>query len=98
MKPLSLELIEDEEVLEFIKKCTDKEYEHHRPTASQLLNSEFLTDLESKKNSLPIKVKIPPRKNSDSPKAAEERVFEPPRKLASTEMDEENPKELMKGK
>jgi hypothetical protein len=54
IRPKALERIEDDEVKDFILWClspVDK-----RPTAKQLLESNFLTDLESEMNNRFVKV------------------------------------------
>ena len=52
--PEAMGKIENEEVLEFIKLCLKRESE--RPSANELLENDFLSDLDSKDNDLPVKV------------------------------------------
>ena len=52
--PEAMSKIENAKVLEFIKLCLKREKE--RPSASELLESEFLQDLDSKENDLPVRV------------------------------------------
>lgn len=64
--PQSLLRIQDDQVRVFIMRCIDDRSK--RPSAIELLNSEFLMDSESKNNSLPCsisevpKVKMPKKK------------------------------------
>lgn len=52
--PEAMGKIENDDVLEFIKLCLKRESE--RPSANELLENNFLRDLDSKDNDLPVKV------------------------------------------
>ena len=60
--PEAMNKIENQKVLEFIKICLRREKE--RPSAVELLESDFLKDLDSKENDLPVKVDNMLRQNN----------------------------------
>ena len=66
-KPQSFTRIQDEEVQEFIAQCIDKD-PNKRPSATELINSDFLTNLGDSKNKEPVQVaKASEKKKHKSP-------------------------------